>query len=92
MKTERKSYTKAEVEIISNYLHDYVGAVSIAEIARMCLKHGIKRNPYTLYCKVLSLAYYFQYLNPLKTVNGIKGQLDYEKIIQSNKTVLKKVG
>lgn len=92
MKTKRKHYTQVEVEIITRYLHDYVGTVSIAEIARMCQKHGIKRNLHSLRSKALSLAYYFQYMNPLKTVNGIKGQIDYEKIIQSSKTVLKKVG
>lgn len=88
MQTKRKHYSKAEVDIICNYLHDYAGAVSIAEIARMCQTHGIKRNLHSLHRKALALAYYFQYINPLKTINGIKGQIDYSKI---NSSSLKKV-
>lgn len=88
MKTKRRHYTKTEVEIICDYLHDYVGSVSVAEIARMCQAHGIKRNLHSLHRKALALAYYFQYLNPLKTINGIKGQIDYSKI---NSSPLRKV-
>lgn len=83
-----KFYTKAEVEIILDYLHDYAGSVSLMEIARMCKKHGVNRGLQALYCKVIQLAVYNQYVNPVKGVSGLRAPYNEDKLPQS-KTVLK---